>query len=61
MTKEMAVKASNLLDAIERLEAFGVALEDLLNEYDISLKFGNKLEDLVTKEIADKSAELEAL
>lgn len=61
MTRETAVKASNLLDAIERTEAFVDALEDTLAEYDISLDFSKELINVVDIEIARLKDELEAL
>lgn len=61
MTRETAVKASNLLDAIERTEAFVDALNDTLAEYDISLDFSKELINVVDIEIARLKDELEAL
>ena len=61
MTREKAVKASNLLDAIDRTEAFVVALEGTLAEYDISLDFSKDLINVVDMEIARLKDELEAL
>ena len=61
MTRETAVKASNLLDAIERTEAFVDALNDTLAEYDISLDFSKELINVVDIETARLKDELEAL
>lgn len=61
MTKEMAVKASNLLDAIDRTEALADAVSDALAECDIDLDFSNKLLNMVDMEIARLKNELEAL
>lgn len=61
MTKEMAVKASNLLDAIDRTEALADAVSDALDECDISLDFSKKLLNMVDMEIARLKNELEAL
>ena len=61
MTKEMAVKASNLLDEIDRTEAFADALSDALAECDISLDFSKELLNRVDAEIARLKNELEAL
>ena len=61
MTRETAVKASNLLDAIERTEAYVDALNDTLAEYDISLDFSKELINMVDIEIARLKDELEAL
>ena len=61
MTKEMAVKASNLLDAIDRTEALGDAISDALAECDIDLGFSKKLLNMVDAEIARLKNELETL
>lgn len=61
MTKEMAVKASNLLDEIDRTEAFADALYAASAECDISLDFSKELLDRVDAEIARLKNELEAL
>ena len=61
MTKEMAVKASNLLDAIDRTEAFADTLYAALAECDISLDFSNELMNRVDMEIARLKNELEIL
>ncbi len=61
MTKEMAVKASNLLDAIDRTEALADAVSDALAECDIDLDFSKQLLNMVDAEIARLKNELEAL
>lgn len=61
MTRETAVKASNLLDAIERTEAFRYALEDTLKEYEISFDFSDCLMETTEMEITRLKSELEAL
>ena len=57
----MAVKASNLLDAIDRTEALADAVSDAFAECDIDLDFSKQLLKMVDSEIARLKNELEAL
>lgn len=61
MTREVAIKVSNLLGELERTEAFKDALQDTLVEYDISLDFSDSLIEATNIKIARLKDELEAL
>ena len=61
MTKEKAVKASNLLARIDQLNQFADGLEGLFYEYDLDVKTSDAIMKFVESFITEANKELEAL
>ena len=61
MTKEKAVKASNLLARIDQLNQFADGLEGLFIECDLDIKTSDAIMKFVENFITEANKELEAL